>query len=78
MGRTWGIAGDLKRFHIAFQSGRTTMFSNFLVTVRSYFAFYDRYFSTQWAEMSPQKYGMLLIVVGLFGWLLMKAGNKRT
>jgi hypothetical protein len=57
-------------------SGRT-MFSNFLVTVRSYFSFYDRYFSMQWAEMSPQKYGMLLVCVGLFGWLLMKAGNKR-
>jgi len=53
------------------------MFSNFLVTVRSYYAFYGTFFSNQWTHMSPPKYGVLLIGVGIFGWLLMKAGNKR-
>lgn len=52
--------------------------SDFLFTVRSYYAFYSSYFTSQWAHLSPGKYGLLLIVVGLFGWLLMKAGNKRT
>jgi hypothetical protein len=53
------------------------MFTNLMVTCRSYYAFYDRYFSDQWHNLNPVKYGMLLIGVGLFGWLLMKSGNKR-
>jgi hypothetical protein len=59
-----------------FASG-CAMFSNFLFTIRSYYAFYGTFFSSQWSNLSPSKYGILLIGVAIFGWLLMKAGNKR-
>jgi hypothetical protein len=52
--------------------------SNILLTVRTYYAFYCSYFSSQWNHLTPAKYGVLLLGVGAFGWLLMKAGNKRT
>jgi hypothetical protein len=52
--------------------------SNILLTIRSYYAFYCTFFSNQWTHMTPPKYGVLLILVGVFGWLLMKSGNKRT
>lgn len=55
-----------------------TMLTNLMVTVRSYYAFYTRFFSDQWYGLNPVKYGVLLIGVGVFGWLLMKSGNKRT
>ena len=51
--------------------------SDFLFTIRTYYAFYGSFFSEQWNHLTPAKYGMLLIGVGVFGWLLMKAGNKR-
>jgi hypothetical protein len=53
------------------------MLTNLMVTVRSYYAFYTRFFSDQWYGLNPVKYGVLLIGVGVFGWLLMKSGNKR-
>jgi hypothetical protein len=52
--------------------------SNLWVTARSYYAFYGSYFTGRWNNLSPMGYGMLLIAVAGFGWLLMKAGNKRT
>jgi hypothetical protein len=52
--------------------------SDVWVMARSYYAFYCSYFSNKWTNMSPMGYGMLLIAVAGFGWLLMKAGNKRT
>jgi hypothetical protein len=54
------------------------MFTNMMVTFRSYYAFYGRFFSDQWTGLNPVRYGILLISVGIFGWLLMKSGNKRT
>jgi hypothetical protein len=52
--------------------------NDFLFTIRTYYAFYGSYFSQQWNHLTPAKYGTLLIGVAFFGWLLMKAGNKRT
>ncbi len=54
------------------------MIQNLVFTCRSYYAFYERYFSEAWNHMTPLKYGTLLICVGAFGWLLMKAANKRS
>ena len=51
---------------------------DFLFTVRSYYSFYGSYFSSKWDHMGPMGYGLLLIGVAFFGWLLMKAGNKAT
>lgn len=53
------------------------MVNNFMVLVRCYHAFYERFFSEQWNHMTPVKYGTLLIGVAIFGWVLMKSGNKR-
>jgi hypothetical protein len=46
-------------------------------TVYSYWDFYCRFFSMQFNQMSPMKYGGLLIGIGVFGWFLMKNGSKR-
>jgi hypothetical protein len=54
------------------------MLTNLTVFFRSYYAFYTRFFSDQWTGLNPVRYGVLLIGVGVFGWLLMKSGNKRT
>jgi hypothetical protein len=54
------------------------MFTNLMVGAKSYYAFYTRYLSDQWYGLNPVRYGVLLIAVGFFGWLLMKSGNKRT
>jgi len=54
------------------------MLTNLMVTAKSYYAFYGKYFSDQWTNLNPVRYGLLLIGVAFFGWLLMKSGNKRT
>lgn len=41
-----------------------------------YWAFYNRYLSTQWANLGPSGYTTILSCVGIFGWLAMK-GRKR-
>jgi hypothetical protein len=45
--------------------------------VCGYLTFYEQYFVGAWNRMTPLKYGTLLICCGIFGWVLMKAGNKR-
>ncbi len=39
-------------------------------------SFYGTYFSKQWNEMGPEGYGILLVSIGVFGWVLMKSGLK--
>ena len=51
--------------------------SGFWQTVNGYLSFYERFFMTEWNQMSPTKYGMLLLGIGAFGWLLMKNASKR-
>jgi hypothetical protein len=41
-------------------------------TIGSYFGFYQKYLMDHWHSMTPEKYGLLLIAIGVFGWLLMK------
>src|ERR1700733_4927953 len=48
------------------------MLTNLMVTAKSYYAFYGKYFSDQWTNLNPVRYGLLLIGVAFFGWLLMK------
>jgi hypothetical protein len=45
-------------------------------TYREYMTFYRHYFFDQWNNIGPVGYGILLISIGLFGWLLMKSGVK--
>lgn len=47
------------------------------MTAREYSAFYVRYFQSQWSHMTPMKYGVILISIGVFGWLLMKSSIKK-
>jgi hypothetical protein len=53
------------------------MFENLYHFALRYLTFYEQYFMAKWDRMSPLKYGTLLVGVGIFGWLLMKSGNKR-
>lgn len=53
------------------------MFENMMVTVRSYLAFYTTSLAGQWQHMSPSKYGIILIGIGVFGWLLMKSQRRK-
>ncbi|MGE3314075.1 MAG: hypothetical protein AB7O26_03085 [Planctomycetaceae bacterium] len=46
--------------------------SGFFDAIGSYFAFYHKYLMDHWHHMTPEKYGILLICIGVFGWLLMK------
>ena len=53
------------------------MWDNIYSTFRQYMIFYGDYFSKQWNDLGPTGYGILLISIGFFGWLLMKSGVKR-
>lgn len=52
------------------------MFDSIYSSIRQYMVFYGDYFTKQWNDMGPTGYGILLIGIGLFGWLLMKSGIK--
>ena len=41
-----------------------------------YLKFYREFLLEQWRDMSPVGYGIMLIMIGVFGWLLMKSGTK--
>ncbi|MBX3443642.1 MAG: hypothetical protein KF774_14640 [Planctomyces sp.] len=43
--------------------------------MQQYYRFYTRYAVESWNNMSPMQYGMVLIGVFLFGWLLMKSNR---
>jgi hypothetical protein len=53
------------------------MLENVTSTISSYMSFYGQYFLQQWAQMTPAKYGALLLAVGVLGWVLMKSSQKR-
>lgn len=53
------------------------MWDSVTTGINSYLNFYSRFFSEQWRDMSPMKYGLLLISIGVVGFLLMKNGNGR-
>ena len=43
-----------------------------ICSISSYFSFYHKYLLNHWHHMTPEKYGLLLVTIGVFGWLLMK------
>jgi hypothetical protein len=45
--------------------------------VTRYAKFYAQYASSAWANMTPTQYGIILVSVAVFGWLLMKSGARR-
>jgi len=54
------------------------MWETVTTTYSSYMDFYRSYLFDHWQHLTPMKYGMLLIGIGVFGWLLMKSGAKQT
>ena len=46
-------------------------------TADSYLEFYRQFFLNEWNQMTPMKYGLLLVGIGVFGWVLMKNASKR-
>jgi hypothetical protein len=47
-------------------------------TYDSYMSFYRSFLLDQWAHMTPLKYGVMLLSIGFFGWIMMKSGAKQT
>ncbi len=45
-------------------------------SARYYAKWYQDYFFDAWNHMGPSQYGMLLISIGIFGWLLMKSSSR--
>lgn len=52
------------------------MWDSIYTNVRQYMIFYGDYFTEQWNSLGPTGYGILLISIGFFGWVLMKSGMK--
>jgi hypothetical protein len=48
-----------------------------LASFSSYLRFYRNYAERRWDNMTPMEYGVLLIGVGVFGFLLMKNASRK-
>ncbi|MCH8828289.1 MAG: hypothetical protein IID45_01795 [Planctomycetes bacterium] len=53
------------------------MYESFTSTVSHYWTFYVESLKSQWHNMTPMKYGILLISIGVVGFLSMKSSTKR-
>ena len=53
------------------------MWEQVSLTLNSYWHFYIRFFAKQWHDLTPMRYGGLLIGIAAVGWLLMRNGLKR-
>ena len=54
------------------------MWETLVTTYSSYMEFYRGFLLDHWRHMTPMKYGILLISIGVFGWIMMKSGAKQT
>ncbi|MEX0703401.1 MAG: hypothetical protein WD069_15000 [Planctomycetales bacterium] len=54
-----------------------SLFDRAWSSVAYHLEFYKNFLLDQWHDMTPMKYGALLVLIGVFGWLLMKNGPKR-
>lgn len=48
----------------------------FAMSLDGYVTFYRRWISQRWQNLQPEEYGVLLILIALFGWFLMKNSGK--
>ena len=46
------------------------------ITASQYLTFYKKFLIKQWDNMGPEAYGVLLISIAVFGYMLMKSGQK--
>ena len=53
------------------------MWENISLTLNSYWQFYVRFFANQWHDLTPMRYGAMLIGIAGIGWLMMRNGLKR-
>lgn len=53
------------------------MIDSIWTTMQEYGNFYVHFLQQQWHNMTPMRYGILLISIGVFGFLLMKSGARR-
>lgn len=54
------------------------MWDAITTSVKSYWSYYVQLLYSEWNSMNPVKYGMLLIVVFVVGFLFLKSGLKKT
>ncbi len=52
----------------ALQQGRV------MQVVWDHLIFYQKFFVSAWANMTPMQYGFLLVSIAVTGWALMKSG----
>jgi hypothetical protein len=45
--------------------------------VQYYLRFYRNYALDRWDALTPMQYGVLLISIGVFGWILMKNASHK-
>ena len=45
--------------------------------VTTYFADLGEYIADHWHNLTPQKYSVLLVFVGIIGWLMMRNQSKK-
>lgn len=45
-------------------------------TINYYMLYYQRAAASAWYNMTPAQYGYVLIGIAIFGYILMKSGNK--
>jgi hypothetical protein len=45
--------------------------------VQYYLRFYRNYALDRWDSLTPMQYGVLLISIGVFGWILMKNASHK-
>lgn len=53
------------------------MWENITKTTSSFWKYYMDLLQFHWNHMTPVKYGVMLIVIGVVGFLLMKSNLKR-
>lgn len=54
-----------------------SMFDELTTTVWLYGQFYVRWAEHRWSVIGPSDYGIILISVGVFGWLLMRSASRK-
>ena len=53
------------------------MYATLLASFTQYLRFYRSYAERRWDNLTPMEYGILLISVGVFGWVLMKNASRK-
>ena len=44
--------------------------------IQEYLDFYQKFLMESWHNMTPTRYGFLLVTIAVVGWLMMKSGRR--